>query len=69
MQRSRWPLELSENALGKHPMDSHGLINTHATNASGTPPAINPNANTMQRNATPRHAMPDKLCNLLLVVN
>ena len=34
MQRSRWPLELPENTLGKHPTDKQ---NTHATNASGTP--------------------------------
>ena len=66
MQKSRWPLELPENALGKQPTDQQ---NTRATNASGTPPAINPNANATPRNATLHHATPDKLCNLLLVVN
>ena len=50
IQRSRWLLELPENALGKHPTDQQ---NTRITNASGTPPTINPkpNANAMPRNA------------------
>ena len=47
MQRSRWPLELPENALGKHPTDQQ---NTCFTNASGTP------RNKRKRHATPRHA-------------
>ena len=73
MQRSRWPLEPPEDALEKHPSD---FLHAHATNAAGTSPQIlvNPNANAMQRYAMPRHAMPrhatpDKLYNLLLVVN
>ena len=60
MRRSRWLLELPEDALGKQSVQT-----------LQAPPTIliNPNANVMQRNTTTRHATLDKLCNLLLVVN
>ena len=66
MQRSCWLLELPEATTEK---PYTGTIHAHATNAAGAPPPqkkilINPNANPMQPNATP-----DKMYNLLPVVN
>ena len=60
MQRSRWPLELPNK--------------TPTLQMLQAPPAINPNANATPRHAplrhaTPRNTRPDKLWNLLLVVN
>ena len=45
-QRSCWPLELPENALGKDPTAQQ---NTRATKRFRHPPATNPNANSTPR--------------------
>ena len=63
MQKNLWPLELPEDATEKPHMQ---ITHAHTKKRCRHTPKIliNPNANATQRNA-----MPDKLCNLLLVVN